>query len=160
MDNIKYSNTIDTNNIGRRSKIIKTRDVISKLIHNYEHLVVVDDDGVNNMIEDLMSKDIVDKEGNKHKFTSISSGNTIVRTIDNELEKFEEVMKNIPHQKLQEIKEKIRDAIQKDPLLNNNLDDAGIDLDNLENYLGSVEVLTIERRRIFNIYEVKDAKNE
>lgn len=143
------------NNIDGTLKIVKARDIVAKLVGDSEHPTVLDDEEVNDMIEDLMSNDMVDKKGNKHQSTSISSGNTTIRIIDNHFEKFKEAMKNISPQKLQEIKEQIRNAIQKDPLLYTNLDDIGIDINNLENYLGSVEVLTIERRRVYNVYEVK-----
>lgn len=118
--------------------------------------VVLDDENINDMIEDLMSKDLIDEEGNKQQSSSISCGNTIVRIMENHFEKFRDIMKSIPPQKLQEIKEQIRNKnIEKDPLLDINLEDIGIDIDNIENYIGSVEVLIIERKRVYNIYEVK-----
>lgn len=137
-------------------KIVKTRDVVAKLVFDGEYPVVLGDEEVKDMVKDIMSEDMVDEEGNKYQPEGMSSGNTMVRILDNHLEKFTEVMKNIPHDKLQELKEQIRGAIQKDPSLGASLDDVGIDLDNFENYLGSVEVLTIQRRRAYNVYEVID----
>lgn len=133
-------------------KIVKARNVIAKLVDEREHPVVLDDEEVNNMIKGLMSEDLIDNKGNKHQSTSISSGNTMVRILDNHFEKFTEVMKHISPQQLQEVKEQIHNAVQEDPLLTGSLDDIGIDLDNFENYLGSVEVLTIERVRVYNVY--------
>lgn len=132
--------------------IVKVRNVVSKLVNDSDYLVVLDDDNVNDMIKDLMSEEMIDKDGNKHRSASMSCGNTIVAIIDSHLEKFQEVMKNIPPQKLQEVKEQARKAIQKDPLLGTSLDSVGIDIDNFENYLGTVEVLTIERRRVYNVF--------
>lgn len=136
-------------------KIVKTRDVIAKLVDDSGYHVVLDDEEVNEMVEDIMSEDMVDEEGNKCQPASISSGNTMVRILDNHFEKLTDIMKSVPHNRLQELKEQIRAAIQKDPLLGSNLDDVGIDLDNFENYLGSVEVLTIERRRVYNVFKVQ-----
>ena len=138
---------------------VKVRNIVSKLVNVSDYPVVLDDDNVNDLIEDLMSEDMIDKEGNKHRSASISCGNTIVAIIDNHLEKFQEIMKNISPQKLKEVKEQARNAIQKDPLLRIGIDNVGIDIDNLENYLGTVEVLTIERRRVYNVYEVNE-KNQ
>lgn len=154
MDN-KYTEPIEMENVDGGLKIIKVRDVVAKLVDDREHTVVLDDGEVNDLIEDLMSNDLIDKEGNKRQCTSTSCGNTMVRILDNHFEKFTESMKNISPHKLQEIKEQIRNAIKEDPLLSNNLDGIGIDLDNFENYLGSVEVLTIERTKIYNVYEIK-----
>lgn len=137
-------------------KIVKTRDVVVKLVDDSGYPVVLDDEEVNEMVEDIMSEDMVDEEGNKCQPASISSGNTMVRIHDNHFEKFTDAMKSIPPDKLQEIKEQIRAAIQKDPLLGSNLVDTGIDIDNFENYLGSVEALTIERRRVYNVYKVQE----
>jgi len=61
-------------------------------------------------------------------------------------------MKHISPQELQEVKEQIRNAVQKDPMLTGSLDHIGIDLDDFENYLGSVKVLTIEKVRVYNVY--------
>ena len=138
-------------------KSIKVRNIISKLVNDSEYPIVLDDDNVSDLIEDLMSEDMVDKDGNNHRSVSISCGNTIVSIIDNQLEKFQELMKNISPQELKELKKRAHKAINKSSLLQDNLDDVGIDIDNIESYLGTVEVLTIERRRIYNVYEVKEA---
>ncbi len=133
---------------------IKVRDVVYKLVNDSEYTVHLDDDEVNDIIERLMSEDMVDKKGNKHKSTGISCGNTLVRIIDNHFEKFRKAIKSVSPQELQEIKKQIRKAVENDPFLHKSLDDiGGIDIDNVENYLGSVEVLTIVRRRVYNIYE-------
>jgi transcription antitermination factor NusG len=136
-------------------KIAKTRNVETKLVDEREHPVVLDDEEVNDMIKDLMSEYLIDEE-NKHQSKSIRSGNTIVEILDNNFEKFTEAMKHISPRKLQEVKKQIRDAVQKDPLLNGSLDDVGIDLDNFENYLGTVQVFTIEKVRVYNVYEKKE----
>ena len=135
-------------------KRVKVRNIVSKLVNVSDYPVVLDDDNVHDLIEDLMSEDMVDKEGNKHRSASIRCGDTVVAIIDSHLEKFQEIMKNISPQKLKEVKEQARRAIQKDPSLIVSIDDVGIDIDNLENYLGTVEVLTIERRRVYNVYEL------
>lgn len=154
MDNINVEE-IDMENVGEGLKVVKSRDIISKLVDDNGCSTELDDEEVNDLIKDLMSNDMIDKEGNKRESVSIGCGNTIVRLLDNHYEKFAEAMKNISPQKLQEIKEQIRNAIQGDPLLDSSLDKIGIDLNNFENYLGSVEVLTIERRRVYNVYEIK-----
>lgn len=133
-------------------KVVKTRNVVAKLVDENESSVVLDDEEVEDMIKDLMSEDLIDNEGNKHRSKSIRCGNTIVEILDNHFEKFTEAMKNVSPQELQEVKAQIHNAVQKDPMLNGSLDHIGIDLDNFENYLGSVEVLTIERVRVYNVY--------
>jgi transcription antitermination factor NusG len=133
-------------------KIVKTRNVEAKLVDEREHPVVLDNEEINEMIKDLMSDTLIDEEEKEHQSKSIRSGNTIVEILDNNFEKFTEAMKHISPQKLQEVKEQIRAEVKKDPLLNNSLDDVGIDLDNFENYLGTVQVFTIERVRIYNVY--------
>lgn len=157
MENIEID--IENININRGLKIVKARDIVAKLADDREYPVVLDDENINDMIEDLISEDLIDEEGNKHQSSSISCGNTIVRIIENHFEKFRDIMKSIPPKKLQEIKEQVRNRIEKDPLLDINLEDVGIDIDNIENYIGSVEVLTIERRRVFNVYEIKKEYN-
>jgi hypothetical protein len=145
-------------------KIVKTRNVTAKLVDERESSIVLDDEEIKDMIKDLMSEDLIDKEGNKHRSKSIRCGNTIVEILDNNFEKFTEAMKHISPQELQEVKKQIYDTVQRDPSLTGSLDDIGIDLDNFENYLGSVEVLTIEKVSIYNVYEIKngvhEAKNE
>ena len=143
-------------NIDGGLKIVKVRDVVAKLVDDTESPVTLDDEGVNDMIESLMSEDLIDKEGNKRQATGTRCGDTVVNILDNHYEKFVEAMKHVSHEELHDIKEQIRNAIHKDPLLDSNLDKIGIDLDNFENYLGSVEVLTIERRRIYNVYKIKE----
>lgn len=155
MENIE----IDMKNVDGGLKIVKVRDVVAKLVYEMGNPVILDDEEVNDLIEDLMSKDMIDKEGNKRQSTGIGSGNTVIKILDNHFEKFTEAMKRVPPQKLQEMKEQIRNAIQENPLLGTNLEDIGIDLDNFENYLGSVEVLTVERRSVYNVYEVKKDDN-
>lgn len=135
--------------------IVKARNIVAKLVDDSKDYTDLDDEEVNELIEELMSEDLIDKEGNKCESRSISCGDTVVRILDNHFEKFTEAMKNISPEKLQEIKEQIRSSIQEYPLLGDNLDDIGIDINNFENYLGRVEVLTIERRRVYNIYEKK-----
>lgn len=134
---------------------VKSRNVTSKLVDDNKYSIDVDDATVNDLIDDLMSEDLIDKEGNKLQSNSISCGNILVRKLDNNFDKFTDAMKNVSPGELKKIKEKIQFAIQKDPFLVDSLDNLGIDLNNFENYLGSVEVLTIERRRVFNIFEVK-----
>ena len=135
--------------------IVKARNIITKLVDDSKDYTDLDDEEVNELIEELMSEDLIDKEGNLCESTSISCGDTVVRKLDNHFERFTEAMKNVSPEKLQEIKEQIRNAIQEYPLLENGLNDIDIDIDNFENYLGRVEVLTIERRRVYNIYEIK-----
>jgi hypothetical protein len=141
-------------------KVVKTRNVDAKLVGERESSIVLDDEEVIDMIKDLMSENFIDEVGNNHKSKSIRCGDTIVEILDNNFEKFTEAMKHISPQELLEAKEKIRNAAQKDPLLIGSLDKTGIDLDNFENYLGSVEVLTIEKVRVYNVYEVKNDNNE
>jgi transcription antitermination factor NusG len=155
MDNIKDVEKIDMDNVDRGLKAVKVRDIIAKLVDDSKYHIDLDDEEVNDLIEDLMSEDLTDKEGNKHQSSGISSGDTVVRILDNHFERFTEAMKNVSPEKLQEVKEQIRNAIQENPFLGDSLDVIGIDINNFENYLGRVEVLTIERRRIFNIYEIK-----
>lgn len=133
-------------------KIVKTRNVVVKLVGEREHPAVLDDGEVEEMIKDLMSESLIDEEGNNHQSKSIRSGNTIVETLDDHFEKFTETMKHISPQELQEVKEHIHDVVQKDSVLAGGLDHIGIDLDNFENYLGSVKVLTIEKVRVYNVY--------
>jgi len=133
-------------------KIVKTRNVVAKLVDERERPVVLDDEEVEDMIKDLMSESLIDEEGNNHQSKSIRSGNTIVETLDDHFEKFTEAMKHISPQELQEVKEHIHDVVQKDSVLAGGLDHIGIDLDNFENYLGSVKVLTIEKVRVYNVY--------
>ena len=135
--------------------IVKARNIITKLVDDSKDYTDLDDEEVNELIEELMSEDLIDKEGNKHQSNGISSGDTVVRILDNHFERFTEAMKNISPEKLQEVKEQIRNAIQENPFLGDSLDVIGIDINNFENYLGRVEVLTIERRRVYNIYEIK-----
>jgi len=135
--------------------IVKARNIITKLVDDSKDYTDLDDEEVNELIEELMSEDLIDKEGNVCESTGISSGDTVVRKLDNHFERFTKAMKNVSPEKLQEIKEQIRNAIQEYPLLENGLNDIDIDIDNFENYLGRVEVLTIERRRVYNIYEIK-----
>jgi hypothetical protein len=139
-------------------KIVKVRDVVAKLVDDRDCSIVLDDEEVNSMIEEFMSEDFIDKEGNKHSYSSTGCADTVIRVLDGHLEKFKEVMKHISPQQLQEAKEHIHNAIQKDPFLYVSLNNVGIDLNNFENYLGSVEVLTIERRRVYNVYEIKKEK--
>lgn len=146
---------INMENVSRGLKIVKVRNVVAKLVDDIECSVVLDDEEVNSMIEEFMSEDFIDKEGNKRSFSSTGCADTVIRVLDGHLEKFREAIKNIPPEKLQEMKEQVLEAIRKDPSLSTGLDNVGIDIDNLENYLGSVEVLTIERRRVYNVYEVK-----
>jgi hypothetical protein len=141
-------------------KVVKTRNVDAKLVGERESSIVLDDEEVIDMIKDLMSENFIDEVVNNHKSKSIRCGDTIVEILDNNFEKFTEAMKHISPQELLEAKEKIRNAAQKDPLLIGSLDKTGIDLDNFENYLGSVEVLTIEKVRVYNVYEVKNDNNE
>jgi uncharacterized FlaG/YvyC family protein len=163
MKNTKYVNTVNTTtgeidmeNVPHGGlKVVKVRDVVAKLVDDRECSIVLDDEEVNDMIEDLMSNDMIDNNGNKHQCNDISCADTTIKIIDGHLDKFRDTIKNIPPEKLQEMKEKVRDAIQKDPFLHSGFDNIGIDLDNFENYLGSVEVLTIERRRVYNVYEIK-----
>lgn len=136
-------------------KIVKVRNIVSKLVDDSKDYTDLDDEEVNELIEELMGEDLIDKEGNKCESTGISRGDTIVHKLDNHFEKFTNAMKNVLPEKLQEIKEQIRRAIQEYPLLENGLNDIDIDINNFENYLGRVEVLTIERRRVYNIYEKK-----
>lgn len=100
---------------------------------------------------DLMEEDLIDEDGNRHQATNIGSGNTIVR-INND--HFDKLTKSAAHQK--DIKEQIHEMTQKDPSLVTRFGDIGIDINNIENYLGSVEVLTIARRRIYSVYEDKN----
>ena len=146
------------NNMEERNmplKVVKVRNVVAKLVDDRECSVVLDDEEVNSMIEEFMSEDFIDKEGNKHSCSSTGCADTVIRVLDGHFEKFRDTIKDIPPEKLQEMKEQALEAIRKDPLLSTSLDNVGIDIDNLENYLGSVEVLTIERRRVYNVYEVK-----
>jgi hypothetical protein len=136
-------------------KIVKVRNVAAKLVDNIERSTVLDDEEVNSMIEEFMSEDFIDKEGNKHQCNSAGCADTMIRVLDGHFEKFRGVIKNIPPEKLQEMKKQALEAIRKDSSLSASLDNVGIDIDNFENYLGSVEVLTIERRRVYNVYEVK-----
>ncbi len=145
----------DKENIGRGLETIKVRDVVAKLVDDIEFPVALDDEGVNDMIKDLMSEDLINNEGNKRQATGTSCGDTVINILSNHYEKFVEAMKHVSPKELQDIKEQIRNAVHKDPLLDSNLDKIGIDLNNFENYLGSVEVLTVQRRRIYNVYEVK-----
>ncbi len=135
--------------------IVKARNITTKLVDDSKDYTNLDDEEVNELIEELMSEDLIDKEGNLCESTGISSGDTVVRKLDNHFERFTEAMKNVPPEKLQEIKEQIRNAVRENPFLDDSLDVIDIDIDNFENYLGRVEVLTIERRRVYNIYEIK-----
>ena len=141
-------------------KIVKTRNVKAKLVDESEPPIVLDDEEVKDMVEELMSEDFIDSKGKDHKSKSIRCGDTIVQILDNHFEKFSETMKNISPQKLQELKDKIRYTVQEDPFLADSLNDIGIDLNNFENYLGSVEVLTIGRVGVYNVYEIKDGVHE
>lgn len=141
-------------------KIVKTRNVMAKLVDENEPPIVLDDKEVKDMVEELMSDDFIDSKGKGRKSKSIRCGNTIVEILDNHFEKFSEAMKNISPQKLQELKDQIRYTVQEDPLLADSLDDIGIDLNNFENYLGSVEVLTIGRIGVYNVYEIKNEVHE
>lgn len=135
-------------------KIIKVRDVTAKLVDERENPSVLNDEEVMDMIKDLMLNDMIDSEGNKCKPDSTTSGNTRVGVLENHFEKFTEAMKHVLPQQLSEIKELIRNSVLREQMLGN-LNDIGIDLDNFENYLGSVEVLTIEKVRVYNVYEIK-----
>lgn len=136
-------------------KVVKTRNVVAKLVGERESSIVLDDEEIIDMIKDLMSENLIDEDGNNHHSKSIRCADTIVEILDNNFEKFTEAMKHISPQELQETKEKIRKAVQNDPSLTGSLDEIGIDLDSFENYLGSVEVVTIEKVRVYNVYNSK-----
>ena len=162
MDNTEHVNTtkatteeMNMENVSVGLKIVKVRNVVAKLVDDRECSIVLDNEEINSMIEEFMSEDFIDKEGNKHQCNSTGCADTVIRILDGHLEKFRDAIKNILPEKLQEMKKQALEAIRKDPLLSTSLDNVGIDIDNLENYLGSVEVLTIERRRVYNVYEVK-----
>lgn len=136
-------------------KVVKTRNVVAKLVDERESSIVLDDEEVIDMIKDIMSENLIDEEGNNHQSKSIRCGNTIVEILDNNFERFTEAMKRVSPEELQEVKKQIRDTVQNDPMLTGSLDRVGIDLDNFENYLGSVEVLTIEKVSVYNVYNSK-----
>lgn len=133
-------------------KFVKSRDVIIEKIDDYTYDKSIEDDKVNEMIIDFTSEDAIDKEGNKCIVNAISSGNIIIKRMENHLQKFQDAIKNLSSEELQKLKKELPKVIEKyttTEKLDKNLIH---NINNIENYLGKVEVLTVVRRRIFDVY--------
>lgn len=136
-------------------KFVKSRNISVEKIDDYTYIKSVEDDEVNDMIIDFMSEDAIDEEGNKRTVDGISSGDIIIRRMENHFQKIQDAIKKLTPEELHKLKEELPQEIKKfsnsTGISLTNL----LDLNNIENYLGDVEVFTVIRRRVYNVYQVK-----